>query len=102
MFAELRELLRSGAIRRHQLGPKYLLTPMICHQYIVKEREKQESIAARKNLCYSKEIRKIAENCYTHSIVEGHEVTGHEVTGRAGWLIACENKKRERLGMLPG
>ena len=22
MFAELRELLRSGAIRRHQLGPK--------------------------------------------------------------------------------
>ena len=97
MFAELRELLRSGAIRRHQLGPKYLLTPMICHQYIVKEREKQESIAARKNLCYSKEIRKIEENCYTHSIVEGHEVTG-----RAGWLIACENKKRERLGMLSG
>ena len=33
----------------------------------------------------------------THSIVEGHEVTG-----RAGWLIACENKKRERLGMLSG
>ena len=27
MFAELRELLRSGAIRRHQLGAKYLLTP---------------------------------------------------------------------------
>ena len=27
MFAELRELLRSGAIRRHQLGKKYLLTP---------------------------------------------------------------------------
>ena len=26
MFAELRELLRSGAIRRHQLGPKYILT----------------------------------------------------------------------------
>ena len=25
MFAELRELLRSGAIRRHQLGSKYLL-----------------------------------------------------------------------------
>ena len=97
MFAELRELLRSGAIRRHQLGSKYLLTPMICHQYIVKEREKQESIAARKNLCYSKEIRKIAENRYTHSIVEGHEVTS-----RAGSLIACENKKRERLGMLPG
>ena len=24
MFAELRELLRSGAIRRHQLGAKYL------------------------------------------------------------------------------
>ena len=70
---------------------------MICHQYIVKEREKQESIAARKNLCYSKEIRKIAENCYTHSIVEGHEVTG-----RAGSLIACENKKRERLRMLSG
>ena len=70
---------------------------MICHQYIVKEREKQESIAARKNLCYSKKIRKIAENCYTHSIVEGHEVTG-----RAGWLIACENKKRERQGMLSG
>ena len=29
MFAELRELLRSGAIRRHQLGPKYLLTRKI-------------------------------------------------------------------------
>ena len=29
MFAELRELLRSGAIRRHQLGLKYLLPPMI-------------------------------------------------------------------------
>ena len=28
MFAELRELLRSGAIRRHQLGSKYLLTPI--------------------------------------------------------------------------
>ena len=27
MFAELRELLRSGAIRRHQLGAKDLLTP---------------------------------------------------------------------------
>ena len=26
MFAELRELLRSGAIRRHQLGAKDLLT----------------------------------------------------------------------------
>ena len=26
MFAELRELLRSGAIRKHQLGAKYLLT----------------------------------------------------------------------------
>lgn len=69
---------------------------MICHQYIVKEREKQESIAARKNLCYSKEIED-SENRYTHSIVEGHEVTG-----RAGSLIACENKKRERLRMLSG
>ena len=29
MFAELRELLRSGAIRRHQLGSKGILTPMI-------------------------------------------------------------------------
>ena len=29
MFAELRELLRSGAIRRHQLGAKDILTPMI-------------------------------------------------------------------------
>ena len=27
MFIELRELLCSGAIRRHQLGAKYLLTP---------------------------------------------------------------------------
>ena len=27
MFAELRELLCSGAIRRHQLGAKDLLTP---------------------------------------------------------------------------
>ena len=27
MFAELRELLCSGAIRRHQLGAKYLLPP---------------------------------------------------------------------------
>ena len=26
MFVELRELLRSGAIRRHQLGSKYLFT----------------------------------------------------------------------------
>ena len=29
MFVELRELLRSGAIRRHQLGAKYLLAPNI-------------------------------------------------------------------------
>ncbi len=29
MFAELRELLRSGAIRRHQLGAKGILTPTI-------------------------------------------------------------------------
>ena len=29
MFAELRELLRSGAIRRHQLGTKYLFDPNI-------------------------------------------------------------------------
>ena len=29
MFAELRELLRNGAIRRHQLGSKGILTPMI-------------------------------------------------------------------------
>ena len=28
MFAELRELLRSGAIRKHQLGAKYFL-PLI-------------------------------------------------------------------------
>ena len=27
MFVELRELPCSGAIRRHQLGAKYLLTP---------------------------------------------------------------------------
>ena len=27
MFAELRELLRSEAIRRHQLGSKYLIDP---------------------------------------------------------------------------
>ena len=35
MFAELRELLRSGAIRRHQLGAKYLLIPT--SQYIRRE-----------------------------------------------------------------
>ena len=29
MFAELRELLRSGAIRRHQSRSKGILTPMI-------------------------------------------------------------------------
>ena len=29
MFAELRELLRSGAIRRHQPRSKGILTPMI-------------------------------------------------------------------------
>mgnify|MGYP004532105753 FL=1 len=29
MFVELRELLRSGAIRRHQLGSIGILTPLI-------------------------------------------------------------------------
>ena len=39
MFAELRELLRSGAIRRHQFGAKQLLIPVslgpntFCPQY---------------------------------------------------------------------
>ncbi len=38
MFAELRELLRSGAIRRHQLGSKGILTPMI-HGSILRFRD---------------------------------------------------------------
>ena len=37
MFRELRELLCSGAIRRHQLGAKYLLTPTSLHRKIKKE-----------------------------------------------------------------
>ena len=36
MFAELRELLRSGAIRRHQLGAKYLLTLASFYQVLLK------------------------------------------------------------------
>ena len=32
MFVELRELLRSGAIRRHQLGSKYILPDRNCHK----------------------------------------------------------------------
>ena len=32
MFVELRELLCSGAIRRHQLGAKNLLTPTSFHR----------------------------------------------------------------------
>ena len=34
MFAELRELLRSGAIRRHQLGGQYLLTPTDAYELL--------------------------------------------------------------------
>ena len=40
MFAELRELLRSGAIRRHQLGTKYLLIPTSYYETKIKKRQK--------------------------------------------------------------
>ena len=39
MFAELRELLRSGAIRRHQLRSKYLSTPT---SYDMKKHKKED------------------------------------------------------------
>ena len=41
MFVELRELLGSGAIRRHQLGAKELLTPTSNDTNIENEREYQ-------------------------------------------------------------
>ena len=45
MFAELRELLRSGAIRRHQLGGKIPFDPCVIMIYRKLRPEKQKRFA---------------------------------------------------------